>query len=60
MSANTAVASSHELEPIERLGKKIFFDEKLSINRNQSCATCHVPEAGWVGDDSEINAHGAV
>ena len=60
VSANTAVANSSELEPIERLGKKIFFDEKLSINRNQSCATCHVPEAGWVGDDSEINAHGAV
>ncbi|NNJ96153.1 MAG: cytochrome C [Gammaproteobacteria bacterium] len=60
MSANTAVAGSNGLEPIERLGKKIFFDEKLSINRNQSCATCHVPGVGWVGDDPEINEHGAV
>jgi cytochrome c peroxidase len=60
MSANTAFAGSHELEPIERLGKKIFFDENLSIRKNQACASCHVPEAGWVGDDTEINAHGAV
>ncbi|MGB5275972.1 MAG: cytochrome c peroxidase [Gammaproteobacteria bacterium] len=60
VATSTALAGSYELEPIEKLGKKIFFDEKLSINRNQSCATCHVPEAGWVGDDPEINEHGAV
>ena len=59
-SATTTFASENALTPIEKLGKKIFFDEKLSINRNQSCATCHVPEAGWVGDDSEINERGAV
>ena len=58
--SGTAHASSDELSAIERLGKKIFFDKNLSINRNQACASCHVPEAGWVGDDSEINAHGAV
>jgi cytochrome c peroxidase len=52
--------SGHDLSPIERLGKKIFFDEDLSINKNQACATCHVPEVGWVGDDSEINEGGAV
>ena len=33
----------------EQLGKFIFFDEILSINENQSCATCHAPEAGWTG-----------
>lgn len=59
-STTTLFASDDSLQPIEKLGKKIFFDEKLSIKRNQSCATCHVPEAGWVGDDSKINAHGAV
>jgi cytochrome c peroxidase len=48
------------LEPIEQLGKDIFFDEALSINGNQSCATCHAPEAGWTGPDSAVNAHGAV
>jgi len=54
----SALASS--LSPIEELGKAIFFDESLSINQNQSCASCHAPEAGWTGPDSGINAGGAV
>ena len=60
VSATTTFASDDALTPIEKLGAKIFFDENLSIKRNQSCASCHVPEAGWVGDDSKINAHGGV
>jgi len=44
----------------EQLGKSIFFDLNLSINKNQSCAVCHAPEVGWTGPDSEINEHGAV
>jgi len=49
-----------DLSPIEELGSKIFFDENLSINRNQACASCHVPEVGWTGEDPEINDAGAV
>jgi cytochrome c peroxidase len=48
------------LSPIEQLGKKIFFDKKLSIRQNQACATCHVPDVGWVGDNPTFNEHGAV
>jgi cytochrome c peroxidase len=48
------------LTDIEKLGKSIFFDEKLSINQNQSCASCHGPEVGWTGPISGINEHGAV
>jgi cytochrome c peroxidase len=44
----------------EQLGELIFFDQNLSINGNQSCATCHAPEAGWTGPDAFTNAHGAV
>jgi cytochrome c peroxidase len=44
----------------EQLGKSIFFDEDVSINGNQSCATCHAPQAGWTGPDTSINAHGGV
>ena len=44
----------------EQLGKSIFFDLNLSINQNQSCATCHDPAWGWTGPDSEINAGGSV
>jgi cytochrome c peroxidase len=44
----------------EMLGKMLFFDKNLSLNENQSCATCHAPEVGFVGPDSMINAHGSV
>ena len=46
--------------PEEQLGESIFFDENLSIERNQSCASCHGPEVGWTGPISDINAAGAV
>lgn len=29
------------------LGKMLFFDPRLSINQNISCATCHNPSFGW-------------
>lgn len=53
-------ADNVTLMPEEQLGKSIFFDINLSINQNQSCASCHAPEWGWTGTDSEINAQGAV
>jgi cytochrome c peroxidase len=59
LSLGNEVASA-QLEPVEQLGKSIFFDAGLSINQNQSCATCHDPEAGWTGFSSDINATGAV
>ena len=48
------------LTDIELLGKFLFFDQSLSKNGNQSCATCHDPAVGYTGPDSAINAHGAV
>ena len=58
--AGGALAADASLTPIEDLGSKIFFDKNLSLLRNQACATCHVPEAGWVGDDTKINEAGGV
>ena len=55
-----AGTANAELEPIEQLGSSIFFDEDLSINRNQSCAACHDPAWGFTGPDTAINAAGAV
>ena len=46
--------------PIQELGDAIFEDEYLSINNNQSCASCHADDWGSTGPDSFINAHGAV
>lgn len=60
MVALSAAQGATELTPIEELGKAIFFDESLSINANQSCASCHAPEVGWVGPNSDINSNGSV
>jgi cytochrome c peroxidase len=49
-----------QLTPLEALGKGLFFDANLSTPPGQSCATCHAPETGFTGPDSEINAAGAV
>ena len=54
------IAQAPGLTPKEQLGKLIFFDENLSLNENQSCATCHDPLAGWTGSHVAINAHGSV
>jgi cytochrome c peroxidase len=48
------------LSPSEELGKAIFFDENLSLNGNQSCASCHGPEVGFTGPVGDVNLHGAV
>ncbi|MFW2339937.1 MAG: cytochrome-c peroxidase [Acidimicrobiia bacterium] len=42
------------------LGEAIFFDEALSLNGNQSCASCHDPDWGWTGPDAAINNGGGV
>jgi cytochrome c peroxidase len=59
-SAAILKAQDNGLTPNEQLGKSIFFDENLSINQNQSCASCHGPEVGFTGPLSDINAGGAV
>jgi len=56
----TQALATPPLTPIEQLGKFLFFDQNLSMNGNQSCATCHDPSVGYTGPNSTINAHGAV
>ena len=53
-------AAGQGLSPVELLGKSIFFDDALSINDNQSCASCHDPAVGWTGPLSFLNEAGAV
>jgi cytochrome c peroxidase len=40
---------------IELLGKLIFFDRQLSVNRNEACAFCHMPQAGFTGAIEAFN-----
>lgn len=35
------------------LGRKLFFDRRLSINNTNSCATCHIPEQGFTNHELE-------
>jgi cytochrome c peroxidase len=55
-----AAALSVGGSPAENLGKELFFDTDLSINKNQSCASCHDPAWGWTGPLAAINAGGSV
>lgn len=34
------------------LGKQLYFDPRLSIDKTVSCATCHDPEKGWSNADN--------
>jgi cytochrome c peroxidase len=37
-------------DPMAKLGGQLYFDVNLSLNRNQSCATCHNPAKGFIDD----------
>ena len=44
----------------EQLGKALYFDKISQPAASLSCASCHLPTAGWTGDIAGINLHGAV
>ncbi|EGV33337.1 Cytochrome-c peroxidase [Thiorhodococcus drewsii AZ1] len=33
------------------LGRKLFYDRRLSLNGTQSCAMCHIPEQGFTNNE---------
>ncbi len=37
-------------DPMAILGSQLYFDVNMSLNRNQSCATCHNPAKGFIDD----------
>jgi cytochrome c peroxidase len=44
-----------ELTPARvALGRKLFFDRRLSFNGTMSCAMCHVPEEGFTSRASKV------
>lgn len=48
------LAIAAPLTPQEQLGKSLYFDQNLSLNNNQSCASCHTPSAGFADPDSQF------
>lgn len=55
-----SVAAAAPLDPVQSLGKSLFFDADLSVNGNQACASCHDPDQGFSSPMSDINAAGSV
>jgi cytochrome c peroxidase len=63
LAAISVIALTHHLplaaadSDVTELGRQLFFDNNLSFNRSQSCATCHNPAAGFVDDrDNGVGA----
>lgn len=42
------------------LGRELYFDNELSVNRTQSCNTCHRVDGGRAGVDHEKTSPGAL
>jgi cytochrome c peroxidase len=40
------------------LGKILFYDKSLSVNRNEACAFCHMPQTGFQGAIESLNKAG--
>jgi cytochrome c peroxidase len=48
-------ATLDHFQQIILLGKLSFYDRQLSVNRNESCSFCHMPETGFTGPVSALN-----
>ena len=53
--ARVAAPPDNQVQQVELLGKALLYDEQLSVNRNEACAFCHMPEAGFTGPISQLN-----
>ena len=45
----------NQVQQVELLGKLMLYDKNLSVNRNEACAFCHMPQIGFTGPISELN-----
>src|SRR6266581_6514209 len=50
-----ATPPDNQVQQIELLGKAMLYDKELSVNRNEACNFCHMPETGFTGPVSELN-----
>jgi cytochrome c peroxidase len=48
----TSMDSFHQ---IQTLGKLELFDASLSVNKQEACSFCHMPEVGFTGRSSVLN-----
>src|SRR3981081_4533929 len=50
-----AMPPDNQVQQVELLGKMMLYDKQLSVNRNEACAFCHMPETGFTGPGAELN-----
>jgi len=43
------------MKRVQTLGKLLLFDKQLSVNRNQACSFCHMPDVDFTGPISILN-----
>src|SRR5215471_7301009 len=48
-------AALHPARRITLLGMLLHFDKDLSVNKNEACAFCHMPETGFGAPVSTLN-----
>lgn len=54
-----ALAEAEHDEAVIALGRKLFFDPILSVDKTVSCASCHQPEHGFASPDAlSLGVHG--
>jgi cytochrome c peroxidase len=55
LTGQPPVLSSIGTEAIETLGELMLFDKNMAPNRNQACASCHMPYVGFGGPIPSVN-----
>src|SRR5215472_13079506 len=49
------INSSTRMDQVRILGKLLLFDKNLSVNRNEACSFCHMPDTDFTGPISILN-----
>ena len=47
--------AAHRTKQVQTLGKLLLFDRQLSVNRNEACTFCHMPDVDFTGPISLLN-----
>jgi cytochrome c peroxidase len=55
LTGQPPVLQNSGTEATETLGELMIFDKNISPNRNQACASCHMPYAGFSGPIPSVN-----
>src|SRR5215813_9857804 len=49
------ISPSTRMNQVRVLGKLLLFDKNLSVNKNEACSFCHMPDTDFTGPISLLN-----